>query len=770
MKKPLAIAVSAACMAASPAFSQSSLVLEEVVVTAQKRESTVKDIASTVNVVTGDSIDQFNTFTFSEIEQQTAGLTLASPNARNQNIGLRGVSVDPESGIANAVDVYWNDVIVRAELAFSQMYDMERVEVLRGPQGTLQGRTSPAGAINIITRKANLDIMEGNVQGSLADNEGINGQAAISVPLIEGKLGLRVAGVYDENFANNVENLTSGLDDPQEDTQSGRVSLAWAPTDTLRADLTWQTFDRSTDDSKGLDGVDGLGERPSLQAEDRRSLAATNDFTDFDYDIATLTVNWEVGNHLVTSVTGYVDSSKSSRQENDRADYLQAEGADTFQRTITDVENFTQEFRIASQGRDFWNYMVGVFYQEQQTRTSFFANNTLTPPNPAISFGTRGSIPVDADNYAIFTFNSFDLSDSLSLELGLRYTRFENFRGARVEFDGLNSLPDFLQPVEDSTGAISGNFSQNFPIDAVSPRNQEENENAFTGSLSLRYDYSADVSLYASYSRGFRPGGITIVPDPDVIFLPNGEDDLLFDSEESDAIEVGFKGRFLDGRASLNGALYYQQFDGYLGFTRGIQVINDLGEPVDISGGLIFNGDAVAYGAELEGRILLAENWTAGGAMSYAKAEWDGAEGPCNDREPGEILGSCDIDGQNIAGEPEFSLSLNSEFTLPVAGNEWYLRGLYKYVGERDNQDASAGIGAVTDEFEAFHTVNLYTGIRATDGRWDLGLWVKNATDSDEILRQTGPDQYDLAFTGGSFTQTNVQQERIIGATARFNW
>ena len=770
MKKPLSIAVGAACLAASPAFAQSSLVLEEVIVTAQKRESTVKDIAATVNVVSGDAIDQFNAFNFTEIEEQTAGLSLTTPNARNQNIGLRGISVDPESGVATAVDVYWNDVIVRAELAFSQMYDMERVEVLRGPQGTLQGRTSPAGAINLITATPNLDAVGGNVQASLADNDGINAQAAINVPLIEGVLGVRVSGVYDENFANNVENIVSGLDDPQEDTQSGRISLGWAPTDTLLANLTWQTFDRSTDDTKALDGIDGLGERPSLSADDRTSLARTNDFTDFDYDIASLNVTWEVGNHLITSVSGYVDSSKSSQQENDRAGYIEIDGPLTFQQSVTDTEIFTQEIRIASQDRDFWNYMVGVFYQDQETRTTFAANTTLAPPSPAISFRTVGDIPVDAENLAIFTYNSFELSDRLTLDFGLRYTRFENFRGAVVDFDELNYLPPALQPIEDNTGAISANFAGNFPINAISPRNEEEDEDAFTGSLSLRYDMSGDVSLYASYSRGFRPGGITIVPDPDVIFLPNGEDQLLFDSEESDAIELGFKGRFLDGRASLNGALYYQQFDGYLGFVRGVQVLNDLGEPVDISGGLVFNGDAIAYGAELDGRILLTENWSAGGMLSFAQAEWDGAEGPCNEREPGEVLGSCDLDGQNISGEPEFSLSLNSEFTLPVAGNEFYLRGLYKYVGERENQDASAGIGAVTDEFEEFHVLNLYTGVRSTDGRWDLGLWVKNALDSDEVVFQQGPDQYDIAVTGGSYTQTNVQQERIIGATARYNW
>ena len=172
-----------------------NLILEEVVVTAQKSSESVQDISATVNVVSGDSLEKFASFDFRAIEQQTAGLTLSSPNARNSTISMRGVSVDPESGVSAAVDVYWNDAVVRADVAFNQMYDLERIEILRGPQGTLQGATSPGGALNMITRRANVDEAGGFVQGSIADNDGLNGQFAYGTPLIEGVLGVRVAGV-----------------------------------------------------------------------------------------------------------------------------------------------------------------------------------------------------------------------------------------------------------------------------------------------------------------------------------------------------------------------------------------------------------------------------------------------------------------------------------------------------------------------------------------------------------------------------------------------
>ena len=147
------------------------LVLEEVIVTAQKRVENVQDIAATVNVLSGQDIDKFAAFDFNSIQQQTAGLTLSQPNARNNTISMRGISVDPEAGVSAAVDVYWNDANVRSDIVFNQMYDLERIEILRGPQGTLQGRTSPGGAINMITKRAPLDESGGYVQGSVSDND-----------------------------------------------------------------------------------------------------------------------------------------------------------------------------------------------------------------------------------------------------------------------------------------------------------------------------------------------------------------------------------------------------------------------------------------------------------------------------------------------------------------------------------------------------------------------------------------------------------------------
>ncbi|MEZ5568553.1 MAG: TonB-dependent receptor [Halioglobus sp.] len=762
-KSALAAALAVAAMPAS-----AQLVLEEVIVTAQKRAESVQDISATVNVVTGENIERFRAFTFSDLQQQTAGLTLVSPNSRNSEISLRGISVDPESGAQQAVDVYWNDAIVRPDVAFTQLYDLQRVEVLRGPQGTLQGRTSPAGAINIITERASAEEASGYVQLSADDNAGLNTQAAYGMPLIDGVLGLRVAGVYDTTAGPDITNITTGFDSQELNAKSARISSVWHASDSFSAELVYQYLDQEQDDPKAMTGVDALGLRPTLAPDDAKALGASDDGTDFTFDIVNLIFNWEVMDLDVTGIVGYQNSDKESQSENDRANSipLTAGGtidAPSFQQADTEVESWTYELRVASSDNDFWDYMVGLFYQDQNTDTTFDANSVNLAQN--IGFTTNGILPVYANNFAIFTFNQFYLSESLTLEAGLRYTDFDQFRRADVFFGGLNYLPPSLEPIAD---LVETGFQANFPINAIN--DARGGDDAFTGSLTLRWEVLDDTSVYASYNRGYRPGGISINPTPNIQLLPNGEQDLLYDAEESDAFEVGFKSRPLDGRATVNGALYYQLFDGYQGFVRGISVLDGDGLPQDIPGGLVYNGDAVVWGVELEGQILVTENWNAGGALSYNKAEYDGASQPCNDREPGEVLGSCDIDGEALGGEPEWSVSLNTEYVIPLDATELYVRGLFKYTDDRLNTDASAGTGNVARDFESYETLDLFAGWRSNDARWDLSLWAKNVTDEDAVIRQQGPDQYDLAISDGSYTQTNILRPRTIGATARYNF
>jgi len=780
-------------------------------VTATKRAASVQDIAATVNVVSGDAVDKFSALSFDDIEAQTAGLTLSTPNARNGNIAMRGVAIDPEAGVQATVTIYWNEMPIRPDIAFSQLYDLERMEVLRGPQGTLQGKTSPGGAINIITRKPSLDETDGYVQLTAADNDGLNTQAAWGGPIVDGVFGMRIAGVYDENDFTGVKNITTG-DEAEHEAKSFRISGLWHATDNLSFDLVWQNHNHERLDPLAVSGTDSLSERPTLKPSDKIALGKTGDVVDgeirsqtsntneLDFDIISFKTDWAIGNHELTYVYGYNNSEKDYVDQNDTAyyfpdpvdengDIIDGRVTPTTQTSITEVTSDTHELRLASMDNEFWDYMVGVFYQDQETDTKFFKNNGFNIGIPGGNFanGTNGGfpgareggahpvygwggLPVDSKQWSAFTFNNFYLTPTVTMEIGLRYTDYESSRRADLTWGGFpyfdDSIPAaFIPPIIDGVAGA-------FPIVGISDENETTEEDAVTGAVTFRWDWTDETSLYAGLSTGYRPSGISINPDPAIALFPNGEEDVKHDEEESTSLELGFKSRLLDGRATLNGALYYQQYDGYLGFVRNLELYNPEDDSVTaLPGGIIYNGDAIVWGVEADGQVLLTETWNLGGSFSYANGTWDGAEAPCNERDPGEIFGTCDVDGENIGGEPEWSASLNTEYFIPLENTEIYFRALYKYTGERDNIDASAGIPPTRDEFEANHVVNAFVGWRSMDFTWDVSLWAKNLLDSDETIWERGPDgDYDQEFSGGSYTQSNIQAEQTIGMTARYNF
>jgi iron complex outermembrane recepter protein len=765
--------------ATAPSMAQ--LVLEEVVVTAQKRESTLQEISGTVNVVTADSIQRYSSLDFDDLESQISGVSLTTPNSRAPNIAVRGVAIDPESGADGTVDVYWNGQFVNLSIAFSQLYDLERIEILRGPQGSLQGRSSPGGAINVLTTKASTDEASGYIQVTGAENDALNAQFAYGAPIIDGVLGMRIAAVYDTDENGGVENLNSGLDSPDSDVATARFSTTWNVTDSFTAEVTYQYYDAEEDDPFSLTGTDSLGMRPSLAADDNKALAENDNLFDFDFDMVNLKLAWELEDHELVYVGGWSDQTREYLEENDRADYVTAAGALTHQSSITDQEMESHELRFNSTGNDTWDYMIGLYYQDQDVVADFTANTTtlLPPSTPVIgaydfTLTSNAVLPVTAEQWSIFTFHNFYLTDSLQLDVGLRYTDYDKGREATVNFVDMPYLPDiegldpdFNQVVLDG---LTDQATAAFPIEGISEENQDLTEDAWTGSISLRYDLTDDLSVYAGYYRGYRSSGTSIVPSPDVQFLPMGGNELLHDEEESDAVEIGFKGKFLDNRASLNGSFYYQEYDGYLGFARGVEVLDNNGVPKTLPGGWIYNGDATTYGAEFDGQILLGDTWSAGGSLSWNIGEWDDAEEPCNQREAGEVYGLCNVDGENIGGEPEWSASLHSEYYVPMGEREVYIRGLYKFTGERDNISASAGIGNVAEELSSYSVVNMFFGVRSVDASWDANIFVKNMFDADDIIQQLGPDQYDQQVSGGSYTRTSILEERTVGVMGRYNF
>ncbi len=744
------------------ATSAQGVELEEIIVTAQKRSESVQDIPSTVNVIDGDVLRDFNALMFHDLEALTAGLQIDSLSGRSGRMSLRGISHTPVSAAEAAVTTYWNEAVVDSNAIYQQMFDIARMEVLRGPQGTLAGRTSPAGAINIHTAKPNIDEIEGEVRGTFTDNDGVNTQLAASFPLIPGKLAVRVAGVYNESDLDEIENDVTG-DISHDETTAGRFSLRWLPTDSLSVDLAVQYLERDFDDLGVMDGIptgsvklDPEGVLQPLDVYDRREarvgVNGVLDNTDAEFWNSSLVVEWELESHTITSVTGYHKSDSLNMSDESRG----SSNPENVARrdAVDDRTDWSQELRIASDGSDTWDYMVGAYYEDSDILYS--QENYLIPAAINVApFGAYGStkleFPITAKRWGLFTHNQFYLTDDWTLQVGLRYQEIDQERDLLVVAGADGFSPPFLPDALPRDYVLA---------QVISEDNKNYEDESVTGQLTLQYAMSDDVNLYGLVATGWRPGGITVGGT----VLP--EDLLIFDSEDSISYELGFKSTLMGGAMNLNGALFYQDIDDYISRTGALN-LRDASGQIN-RGGITTNGDAEVWGAELEMNANLSENWYLGGALSYTNAEYaDGTVGPCNEFDEngaavipeGQSIVLCDISGDPIGRAPDWSASLNSEYRIPVGSNEAYIRGLCSYTGEQYTGDLGY--------LDTYNTLDAFVGIRGES--WNVELFARNLFDEEAIITgSTATAQVRGEPTG--YAPLFPIPSRRVGLSASYRW
>jgi outer membrane receptor protein involved in Fe transport len=744
-KTLLAMSVSIGCVvfAGSQQASAQDLVLEEVIVTGQKRAQSIQDTAGSVSAISSSVLEDQVITDFSQIQELTTGLTLDKADSRKQSIALRGISVDSNSTAAAPIDVYWNDTSVRTNVAFQSVYDIERMEILRGPQGTLQGKTSPGGAIHIYTKKPEFGITDGRFQQTFSDNGGSNTQFAMNLPIESDVLAVRIAGVYDENEGQGIENIRNGQDEMHR-SSGGRIGIKLQPSDNFDATLTYDYVRSKHGQPEAMFGSYSLAPQPSagfypdIDKEDRYAIGDQKVETTTLNRIATLEMNWEFGNHLLTSVTGVKNNTQDDIRDDDPIGYA-AGAAAIANRVFSDFDTTTQELRLSNTDGEFWDYIVGAYYDNAKADTvsERYSNGT----NQANTF-----VPIESTTTALFVHNTFHLTDSTDVEVGLRYQDQERDQRADV----------FLPNLEDPLLVF------------ISDEYVNEKSDAVTGTLRLSQHLNEDVMVYGAYNRAYRPGGITVTP------TQINEEDLLFAEETSDTFEIGAKSTLMDGRLQLNGAAFYQMFDGFQAYNENVVATGADGQPVNIKGGITHNGDATVYGFEGDFNLAAAEGWFIGGSAAIVDTSFDsGVQGPCADEK--QLVGAaprtvakCDIGGTQLSAEPQWSVSLNSEYSLAVGDvGEYYLRGLYKYQGKKTYDlldDADIG---------AYGVLSLYTGLRAADGQWDVSIWAKNLTDEQQLARSSNYEFSNDPAVGvleTDYRKGVMIPERTIGLSFAYNF
>ncbi len=759
--------VVASSSAVSAATQPENYVIEEIVVTAQKREQSIQDVPISVSAFDSAFLDDAGVDDVLELQFFVPGLTVYNnQSAAQTNFNIRGVGTAGNSlSLESSVGVYVDGVYrARQSSAINDLIDVERVEVLKGPQGTLFGKNTASGAVQFLTVAPQIDEVGGylEVNGGSESYGNLNG--AINIPLVDGVAAARLSGGFTQRDG-YVDNIATGEELNDRDRYSLRGQLLFLPTDTVEvrviADYSEidekccsasNVFDGPGDTLAAFVAAGGLaGPLPGasfvqpLEAlgadlvlanrfDDDVTAMDIDPFAEIEESGVSVEVNWDLADFTLTSVTAFRSYEATNFVDADFSslDTLSASGG------TAEQDTFTQEFRITGTFGDSVTYVAGVYYfdQDLDNETTLRLGSTANPlltggaTNGLLVGGALGCAalgitaicddPVFPENgqsdnismqeqtsWAVFAQADFDLSEKLIATLGLRYLEEEKDMDVTFTESLFNPLWAAFTPLSPFVPDVDG---------------AEFEDETVTGTAKLTYYWNDTFMTYVSFGRGYKSGGTNIDRiDPALTGSP-----LLFDPETSDSWEIGMKGDFLDQRLRVNAAVYRTDFDDF-------QANTFVG-----TGFVLQNaGEIQTEGFELEVFALPAEWLTLQSGVAYVDAEYESFEGGSCIRTPfgNEPDASqpnfpvvCDSSGNTVGGTPEWTVYGSALVERRMDnGNLFY--------GQLDvnwRDDNPSGTDNDPNKFADSYTLtNLRLGYRFSGDRYDVSLWAKNLFDED---------------------------------------
>ena len=779
----------------SPALAQDtqndSATVADVVVTATRNARLLKDVAIAVDVATGETLEQLSILDAKDVQQLAPGLQMSNKDGRSNTATLRGIAYDPDSGTVPSVDIFFNENPVDPQLAMTALYDIGQIEILRGPQGVLRGRTAPGGAITIVSRAPNLSAFEGYIQGTATDKDGSNIQAGVSVPLVQDRLGIRLAALDDRNAVNYVHNVNRD-DDSSSHTQSFRVSLQALPTDSLTFDLTYQHLKSNETQYAQVIGNGAVLPAGPLPITDFRPngpvagisdrIAVSEGPSDFrrKFDLLTMSLDWQLKHGSLALTASKMDAMLKQRLDYDIGNAV----LDYDESQILDIpyDNSYLELRYSSDLSGPLNYQVGVNHSRSTSDPVIVRQRTdsllsgmpaflmdLPPEYGVISTFPLYSIspvnvfidsPTRFKNTSAFVSVTYDITERLQFNGGARYTDYKSYQQSFLTVDAGGQL------VLDQFPTL--------PADKA-----HRSVDAWTGGASLVYQFTDRISGYGSYGRSFRAGSAAVGNTAPL------EDRLVITRDEtSDAYELGLKGTAFDRRLSFTAAAFYQTFDNYIARTpEMIRMASGRNGIVDSVLKVNYNADAIVKGVEATLWGKITPDWDASLSMAYTDAQLDGGERPCNSIDSqgniyvpiGQQASFCEAKGK-MGDQSPFQLSANSEYRFKNIGSvQPFIRGLLVF-----NPGFNSDL--IDYKYKDFTNVNLYVGVRSDKG-WELSVFAKNLFDESVVraasdgnyMKQTSVLLPDFSLAPGpsfdsGYRQVNVNPPREVGITLRYSF
>lgn len=809
----------ATAIASPMALGQSSGFLEEVIVTAEKRETSIQDTAIAVSAFSGDELDRAQITNALDIQMNVPNMLMSKGNFTGSNISIRGIGTNAVGSSADSgTGIHLNGVYLNSSRIFeAEFYDTERVEVLRGPQGTLYGRNTTGGVINVITKKPSEEL-EGFVELQLGNYGTKKFKGAFNLPLTD-TLSTRIAGFslrrdgYTKNIYDN-----SYIDD--RDMYSFRWTTLWQATENTDVTLMVHRFNEDDNRMRGQkqactkdpDGI--LGCLPGSLGYDSPNGAGTitgsllaaltantpltfpvDDYAnsinptdlrkvnmDFkptyeaEETITSLEVNHDFGDLTLTSLTAYSNSNFNARDDYDKAvaseawpvpvtmalpsgydditvDY--AYGADE---SSSDPHQFSQEFRLASNYDGDVNFLLGGFYLTYENENHYYVYNS----GLAI-FGQTFGLPENQHFYDNHT-STYQL-DTTAL-FGELYWSIND------QIDMTFGLRYTDEEKESTQRTVYLNFLSDPNVAGGGFETFGNDWQETTGKVNINYHMNEDVMLYATIARSYKSGGFnTLSADSPLLDPVTGDPDLaFFEPEFIDSLEVGAKTRLLDNTLQANlTAFYYDYEDMQVSKIIAQSSVNE-------------NVDSTIYG--LEGEFIYApdENWTFTWNVSYLNSEISdfSSVDPTDPNQMGTTAGVISVNGNNVLvadGTPGIEANLDGNqlqqapelsTTVGVSYQMALSNGMGLQVGSNyywQDEYYARNFNTVNDVIDSWGVWNASAMLVSADETWYAELFVKNISDDDNV---TG--QYTTDAVSGLFTNQFILEPRTYGVTVGYNF
>ncbi|MBN8841844.1 MAG: TonB-dependent receptor [Sphingomonadales bacterium] len=754
---------------------------DEIVVTARKREESLQDVPISVQAFSSAALERAGIKDFSEVAYRVPGLKLSAERAVDTELFIRGIGSDIQgAGADAAVGIFVDGTYLsRGTGSLLDLYDLERVEVLKGPQALRFGKSVVGGLINYVTKKPG-DTFEGRLEATYGNYDRLDAAVSVRGPVSDTvSLGLTASSRMHDGYAKNLR----GGDEEDQNMQSVRAQLRWRPNATLDINLS-ADYTRHRDGARWVDILDPgdssevtylgfyappIASLPGFVLPNRNApfksakhRSGNHNFTGFQnsdmYGVSG-TIDWQPSDGIsITSQTAYRDSSLAAREDGSGMFFnfaidpatnapditpAMVGGLGTYLATVPDsyfdsgkaedVKQFSQELRARWDNGGPLRLEAGVYYLHENIRRGedvnfLFADFTAieefafamayggTPATP--SPGSNHTVTASRnDNIGVFGELSYSITDKLTFEAGLRYAY------------------DHKRYSNDRSGVSFEGQVVDFTV------GETRSWDAWLPSATLRFEPSDDVTLYGRYAKGYKPGGWT------------GEDAntpaealVSFDPETADSFELGAKLALADRRLFINAAAYYTLYDN-------LQTNQFLspgpGVPPD---NFVFNATngTRAYGLELDFQARITDAFTLSGNYAYSRCNFTG-ELIIDDQ-------GTDLDGNTCRRTPKHAFSVAANLDQPISEGLVLVAGSdFQYTGANFFDNPNTPVL----KFDSEILLNARIGVRDADDKWEVTAWAKNLT--NELNYTSKLELF------GTIYSTYIAP-RTYGVTARFRF